>query len=398
MLTSIDTLRIRPIKADFSESSNRFFKEDPYVILYIGDREFKSHVDRQGGLHPHWTDCFSIKAHDASMYIKVYDREHFAVDDLLGEGLVLFSAIEWHQFMATKSFPLFNKDRQVGNILLEFELTESSPSLEPPSESLFEKLKTKLVEKEREIADKIHGHHNPSQTELEETELNSEDLREPTSTPVENPTSSAPNNFKQQLIQGLNSYKDKSDLGLGSFDSCKESEKVEWRKENLDALVGGAASESRRHPCEYLVGNHKPLKGWLSTLPTKSRLGQQSDNTAKAALLHDKEVLDKIKLKVPVIENSGLRDIRADHVSRPSDSLITETHRGVKELSPTDRKDTTGEITSFKDEQIFDKAEGRKLTQKTEDLSEKIGRKFRFTDASNDSWNSDNQIKMREMN
>jgi len=119
--TSFNSFMLKPSEAKFFHSENFIFKQDPYVLITVEDHEFRTSIDKNGGLNPHWSDVFNLKGLEGAMAnIKVYDREVFIADHLLGEAMFSLAKTFFGQ-PRKQRIDLFKNNQKVGELYVEFQ-------------------------------------------------------------------------------------------------------------------------------------------------------------------------------------------------------------------------------------------------------------------------------------
>ena len=88
------TLKIKVLEGRLFRDTETFGKMDPYCILEIGGRKFKTRVHTGGGKNPKWGDTFEVVVSDLHEEIKfaIMD-EDVTSDDTVGYGIVKISAL-----------------------------------------------------------------------------------------------------------------------------------------------------------------------------------------------------------------------------------------------------------------------------------------------------------------
>ena len=105
-------------------------KMDPYVIIKIGDKTFKTDVHSSGGKTPKWTNVYEFnRKTEETMEFEVYDKDRLS-DDLVGKGSLSISSI---CNGPTRTFsggvPIYYKDKQAGELFLEINFYPDAPAV-----------------------------------------------------------------------------------------------------------------------------------------------------------------------------------------------------------------------------------------------------------------------------
>ncbi|KAF8508105.1 C2 domain-containing protein, partial [Hysterangium stoloniferum] len=90
----LGTLVVVVLKARHLKDSHRFYKQDPYASIRLGESVKQTKVDQRGGQHPVWDEEFRIPVLEAvpgldlrTLKVSAFSKESRA-DELIGEGLL----------------------------------------------------------------------------------------------------------------------------------------------------------------------------------------------------------------------------------------------------------------------------------------------------------------------
>ena len=92
---------------------------DPYVIIKIGDKSFKTAVHNNGGKTPKWTDVFEHqRTTEDRMDIEVHDKDTFS-SDLVGKGsYALGSLCSFTIANFSGNIQIYYNDKVAGDVFL----------------------------------------------------------------------------------------------------------------------------------------------------------------------------------------------------------------------------------------------------------------------------------------
>ena len=123
------TFVFKPIEANLTHNTEWLGKMDPYCAFIVGDQRLNSGVCKKGGKHPHWNDTITIPGSSQSrLTLEVKDNDALTKDDEIGSCMVDLQEIEM-QGKVSKWYPLYHKNKQAGEILLQASF-EGAPSFQ----------------------------------------------------------------------------------------------------------------------------------------------------------------------------------------------------------------------------------------------------------------------------
>ncbi len=124
----VGTLYTKVQNGKFIKNHDFIGKMDTYVVVTVGDQQFKTEVAKSGGKEPQWNTLFAIPVMQApGAHIQVYDKEMIGKDSLIGETFLPMQALAG-QGSQTNWFPVNAKDgRQSGQLLIASEFTPGPP-------------------------------------------------------------------------------------------------------------------------------------------------------------------------------------------------------------------------------------------------------------------------------
>lgn len=107
------TFTIRPQVGQFLKNADLVGSMDPYVVITVGQQQFKTQVAKSQGKEPRWDDTFSIQANNESnLMLQVYDKDMVGKDDFIGSTILPLSqlaqkhaTIGWYPVVDAKGQP-----------------------------------------------------------------------------------------------------------------------------------------------------------------------------------------------------------------------------------------------------------------------------------------------------
>jgi hypothetical protein len=80
------TLHVRPMQAQLSHNLDHYSKQDPYVIVEVGDKVNQTQVHSLGGKAPVWNDnlTFQLDGSEKDVILKVFDYDQYSEHDYIG--------------------------------------------------------------------------------------------------------------------------------------------------------------------------------------------------------------------------------------------------------------------------------------------------------------------------
>lgn len=126
---TFDSFTLRPLRAQLSVPTT-LFKKKFYVVITIGQSNFKTQIDGNGGKHPHWRDQFVVKENNKHLPIsvKIYRKNLILGDKLQAEALLLLEQIYPSAEPSIKTVELFNNKTRIGEIVFEVQAIPNSQS------------------------------------------------------------------------------------------------------------------------------------------------------------------------------------------------------------------------------------------------------------------------------
>lgn len=80
-------LIVKAMSAELKKDLGHVFKQDPYVILQVGDQKHQTKAITRGGKNPTWNETFEFDKKDEDLLkIQLYDKDTIGSDKFLGEG------------------------------------------------------------------------------------------------------------------------------------------------------------------------------------------------------------------------------------------------------------------------------------------------------------------------
>ncbi|KAH7439325.1 hypothetical protein KP509_04G056100 [Ceratopteris richardii] len=91
-----------------------FDKSDPYAIITCHKQKLKSRVIENGGSNPNWdqTFAFTIDSEVTEVLIKLFDRDTFTADDLLGTAIVPLHKVFAEGYVPPMDYKVLGKQGQ----------------------------------------------------------------------------------------------------------------------------------------------------------------------------------------------------------------------------------------------------------------------------------------------
>jgi Ca2+-dependent lipid-binding protein len=128
-------LVIMPLGAKLSRDTELVGKMDPYCVLKIEDRMYRSQVDFKGGKTPMWKDEFRLKileneSQEKIMKIEVWDKEKIMQDDFVGDGVFDLSIVTKASGRTTHKVPIYYKTKQAGEVMFKFDFFKDELNFE----------------------------------------------------------------------------------------------------------------------------------------------------------------------------------------------------------------------------------------------------------------------------
>ena len=113
---------IRPLQAQITRNVEGVLeKMDPYIVFKLGTQKHKTHVCKNGGKQPTWTDTLTFDniENESFVLFEVMDDNLFK-DEVIGSGSLQLSSL---QQMSTSPqwVPFFHKGNTAGQILMEIQ-------------------------------------------------------------------------------------------------------------------------------------------------------------------------------------------------------------------------------------------------------------------------------------
>lgn len=114
------TIVFKPIEANLNQGDQLRSSVSPYCIFTMGNQRFQSKSSEKGGEHPSWDDSIVMKTHDNQplCFVEVKGKEESRSADNIGSFEVDLSEVEMEGKLK-KWYPFFDKDKVVGEILME---------------------------------------------------------------------------------------------------------------------------------------------------------------------------------------------------------------------------------------------------------------------------------------
>ena len=102
---------------------------NPYVVIKIGEKTFKSSIHKRGGKEPKWEDTYEyVRESEEVMDIEVFDEDKLK-DDLVGKGSYSLGVLcggSMKNFAG--NIPIYYKDKPSGEVFFEIDFYPSGPS------------------------------------------------------------------------------------------------------------------------------------------------------------------------------------------------------------------------------------------------------------------------------
>jgi len=127
-LTMPGTIVFKPIEANLQDQASPV---NPYCIFTMGNQRLQSKSSEKGGDHPYWDDSIIMKTHDNQprCFVEVKGKQEAPSSDNIGSFEVDLSEVEMEGRLK-KWYPFFEKDKMVGEILMEATYTPDKLSEE----------------------------------------------------------------------------------------------------------------------------------------------------------------------------------------------------------------------------------------------------------------------------
>jgi len=113
-------LIIRPFEAKLTQTTDFFFKMNPYCQFKIGQEKTRSQAHKKGGKAPQWTNTLNLMrdTNEDLLTISVKDQNLLSRNRVIGKGVLNLKDIP--TFIPTSQWvPLFSKGKPIGDLLVE---------------------------------------------------------------------------------------------------------------------------------------------------------------------------------------------------------------------------------------------------------------------------------------
>ena len=113
------TIIFKPIQANLTHKTSHLVEMDPYCLVTLGSKQFKSEPCLGGGQTPHWNDCITLQTiEEPKCLIEIKDKNTLVQDSEIASCEVDLKEIE-KQGQVLRWYALQFDNKPAGEILLE---------------------------------------------------------------------------------------------------------------------------------------------------------------------------------------------------------------------------------------------------------------------------------------